>query len=166
VSRVLRASMALIVLALAGAAAVAQGALTPAERAAVSADVRHFMLAVASDVTQHGPTAWRARFSQTPQFFMAVNGALAFADSAAASRGIAALPGIIKSIELKWGDDLRIDPLTARFAVVGSSYYELQTHPDGTRNIERGYFTGVAERGAAGWTLRDAHWSALAPPGH
>jgi hypothetical protein len=158
--------MTLMVLALASAAAAAQAPLTPQARAAVSADVRHFMLAVASDVTQHGPTAWRAQFSPTPQFFMAVNGALAFADSAAASRGIAALPAIITSIELKWGDDLRIDPLTAHFAVVASSYYEVQTHPDGTRSIERGYFTGVAEQGVAGWTLRDAHWSSLAAPGH
>jgi hypothetical protein len=166
VNRVLRAPVAFIVLALAGGAAGAQAPLTPAERAAVTAEVRQFMLRVASDITQHGPTAWRAQFSPTPQFFMAVNGTLAFADSAAASRGIAALPGIIKSIELKWGDDLRIDPLTAQFAVVASSYYEMQTHPDGTRTADRGYFTAVAERGAAGWTLRDAHWSSLTPPGH
>jgi hypothetical protein len=166
VNTVLRATLALIAVALAGAASAAPAPLTPAERAAVSADVRAFMLKVASEVTQHGPTAWRAQFSQTPQFFMAVNGALAFADSAAASRGIAALPGIIQSIELKWGDDLRIDPLTAQFAVVASSYYEMQTHPDGTRTADRGYFTAVAERGAPGWTLRDAHWSSLTLPGH
>jgi hypothetical protein len=94
---------------------------------------------------------------------MAVNGQLAFADSDAASRGIAALPAMIKRIELNWGDDLRIDPLTTRFAVVASSYRELQIKPDGTQMIDRGYFTAVAERSAGRWRFRDAHWSSVSP---
>src|ERR1700733_441893 len=132
--------------------------LSALKRQAVAAQVRGFILAVAQDGTQHGPTAWRAPFVSTPQFFMAVNGHLVFADSEAASRGIAALPSMIRRIELNWGDDLRVDPLTTRFAVVASSYSELQTKPDGTQTMDRGYFTAIAERGTAGWMFRDAHW--------
>ena len=141
--------------------AAAEPQLNPVTRKAVAAQVRGFVLEVAQDVTQHGPTVWRAHFVSTPQFFMAVNGQLAFADSDAASRGIAALPAMIKRIELNWGDDLRVDPLTTRFAVVASSYRELQIKPDGTQIMDRGYFTAIAERGAAGWMFRDAHWSSV-----
>ncbi len=138
-------------------------ALTPQARAAVAASVRRFVLAVAQDVTAHGPTAWRRHFSDTPSFFMAVNGQLQFADSATAGRAIAALPAMIQRIELTWGEDLRIDPLTAHYAVVASSYSEVQVNPQGQAHTDRGYFSAVAERHAGEWTFRDAHWSS-APP--
>jgi hypothetical protein len=151
--------IALAALTWGGPSAADGQALTPRTRAAVTVSVRRFVLAVAQDVTAHGPTAWRRHFSDTPSFFMAVNGQLQLADSAAASRAIAALPGMIQRIELTWGEDLRIDPLTAHYAVVASSYSEVQVNPQGQAHTERGYFTAVAERHGGEWTFRDAHWS-------
>jgi hypothetical protein len=145
--------------ALAIPAVAGETPLGAVSREAVTVEVRHFMLQVAQDVTEHGPTAWRAHFTPAREFFMAVNGHLAFADSDAATRGIAALPTVIKHIELTWGDALRIDPLTSQFAVVASPYSEVQIRRDGTRFIDHGYFTALAERRAEGWMFRDAHWS-------
>jgi hypothetical protein len=68
-------------------------------------------LCKAHDVTQDGPTAWRRHFADSPSFFMAVNGRLVFPNSAAATAGIQNVARTIKQIELRWGDDLPIDPL-------------------------------------------------------
>lgn len=42
--------------------------LTAAQTATVQANVRTFAQAVAHDVTQDGPGAWRKHFSQSPSF--------------------------------------------------------------------------------------------------
>jgi hypothetical protein len=158
---------ALILLAtviLAPPAASAADVLPPDVAAHVEREVRQFMQAVAADVTTHGPTVWQTHFSDTPAFFMVVNGQMQFASSAAASSAIAALPKTIQQIGLKWGDDLRVDPLTAIYAVVATSYAEKLVGPDGATRYDRGYFTAVAEAQAGHWTFRDAHWSSV-PPG-
>ena len=56
---------------------------------------------------------------------------------------------MIAQIELRWGDDLRVDPLTRDLAVVGSSYHESRVDPGGKRTEENGYFTGVVQYGGA-----------------
>src|SRR5690348_4806637 len=59
---------------------------TPAGAAATSKSVRSFMQIVAHDVTQDGPLAWLKFFDDGPQFFMAVNGQLAFPNATAADK--------------------------------------------------------------------------------
>jgi hypothetical protein len=137
--------------------------LSASRAAAVTAEVRGFMQGVAQDITRDGPTAWRREFADTPAFFMADEGRLVFADSAAATVGIQKLPNFIKQIELRWGDDLRVDPLTRDFAVVGTTYHETRMDPAGVRTEESGYFTGVVEFRRGRWVFRDAHWSVVAP---
>jgi hypothetical protein len=137
--------------------------LTPERAAAVTGEVRAFMQSVAQDVTRDGPTAWRREFADTPAFFMAVDGRMAFADSAAVTAGLPAVAAMIKQIELKWGDDLRVDPLTRNLAVVGTSWHEVQVDAAGKRVEESGYFTGVVEYREGRWQFRDAHWSLVAP---
>ncbi len=135
-----------------------------AERAAVvDQGVRAFAKTVAHDVTQEGPTAWRRHFSDSPAFFMASEGRLVFPDSASATAAIQDLPRTIKQIELRWGDDLRVDPLTPDLAVVAASYHEVQVSPEGRRVEESGFFTGIAEHRDGRWQFRDAHWSVAAP---
>jgi hypothetical protein len=137
----------------------------PLERAAaVTAEVREFMNSVAQDVAREGPAAWRREFADTPAFFMAVEGRVAFADSAAVTAGLPGIAAAIKQIELKWGDDLRVDPLTRNLAVVGSSWHEVQVDAAGKRVEESGYFTAVTEYRGGRWQFRDAHWSVIAPP--
>ena len=139
-------------------------ALSPASSAQVESGVRAFMLTVAHDVTQDGPSAWRRHFADSPAFFMAVNGSMAFGDSAAATKGIQGAAQAIKHIELVWGNDLRVDPLTPKLAVVATSWREAQVNPAGKRAELSGFFTGVAEEREGRWQLRDAHWSEAAKP--
>jgi hypothetical protein len=137
--------------------------LTPARAAAVEDGVRAFTRTVAHDVTEEGPSAWRKHFADSPSFFMAVDGKLAFPSGAAM---IAAIPDVaraIKHIELHWGDDLRVDPLTADLAVVGTSWHEVVTDAAGKRLETSGYFTGTVEHRDGRWQFRNAHWSSAAP---
>jgi hypothetical protein len=138
--------------------------LTSARAGGVEDGVRAFMHDVAHDVTQDGPMAWRKHFADTPAFFMAVNGKIAFANSAEVTAGLPQVALAIKQIDLKWGDDLRVDPLAPDLAVVGASYHELQVRADGHHVEDNGYFTGVAQYRDGRWQFRNAHWSEPVPP--
>jgi hypothetical protein len=146
-----------------GSAGAAPPSLSPATRAAVTDAVRQFAQDVAHDVTREGPAAWRRYFSPSPSFFMASDGQLVFSSAASAARGIDDLTRTIKSIELRWGDDLRVDPLTPDLAVLASSWAEIIIARDAGRVTARGFFTGVAERRDGRWKFRNAHWSVAAP---
>ena len=132
--------------------------------AAVENDVRAFAHAVAHDVTEEGPLAWRKHFANSPAFFMAVDGKIAFPSGAAA---MAAMPNValaIPHIELQWGEDLRVDVLSPLLAVVAAPYREIQVDAAGHRVEEKGFFVGVAEYRDGRWQFRDVHWSSSGPP--
>jgi len=133
--------------------------LTPDRGAAVDRAVRAFMQTVAHDVTQDGPTAWLKYLDSGPAFFMAVNGQMAFPNGTAAQEGTRKFGQTIRHIELKWGDDVRVDPLTADLAMVAASWREVQIDTAGHQVDEAGYFTGLAEYREGHWRFRDAHWS-------
>jgi hypothetical protein len=139
--------------------------LPPARAAAIGESARSFMRTVAHDVTQEGPLAWLKFFDNGPGFFMVVNGQLAFPNAAAAKEGTQNFAHTINRLDLTWGDDLRVDPLTAELAVVAASWREIQVDKAGHRIEETGYFTGLAEYRDGRWRFRDAHWSApISPP--
>ncbi len=137
--------------------------LTKARATDVDVSVRDFMRVVAHDVTQDGPAAWRKHFADSPAFFMAVDGHLVFPNSAVATAGIQGAAGMFKHIELRWGDDLRVDPLAENLAVVAASYHEVRVDTAGKRVDEDGFFTGTVERRDGRWQFRNVHWSAAAP---
>jgi hypothetical protein len=134
--------------------------MTPDEAVAVDRAVRAFMQTVSHSVTQNGPNAWIKYFDATPAFFMAVNGQMAFPNAAAAQEGTRKFAQTIRQIELKWGNDLRVDPLTNEFAIVAVSWREIQVDTAGRSVTETGYFTGLAEYREGHWQFRNAHWSA------
>jgi hypothetical protein len=138
-------------------------ALPEAQRAAVESSVRDFLQTVAHDITEQGPTAWQKHFADDPAFFMANDGRLAFPNTQAAAEGIQAFAKTIQHIDLHWGDDLRVDVLTANFAIVAASWSEIQVDTTGHRVNENGFFTGLAENRAGRWQFRDAHWSSIPP---
>ncbi len=138
--------------------------LTQERAAEVERDVRAYTGIVARDVTQEGPSAWRKHFADAPDFFMASEGRLVFPNSAAATAGIQQFAGTIKHIELQWDQDLRVDPLTSKFAVVAAPWHEIRIDNGGNRVDESGYFTAIAEYKNGRWQLRDAHWSVAGPP--
>lgn len=133
--------------------------LTAAQVARVQADVRTFAQVVAHDVTQDGPTVWRRHFSEGPSFFMAAEGHMAFPNSASATTGLQEVARKIKHIELKWGDDLRVDPLTPDLAVMASPWHEVQVDAAGKQVDEAGFFTAIVEYRDGHWQFRDVHWS-------
>ena len=136
----------------------------PAERrAAVEAGVRSFVSSVAHDVTQDGPAAWSKYFADDPAFFMADEGQLVFPNGQAAKQAIQNVARAFKSIDLRWGDNLRIDPLTPSLAMVAVPYTEVRIDTAGHRVTESGYFTGLAEYRNGRWQFRDVHWSVAAP---
>jgi hypothetical protein len=146
-------------------AAHAEGhSLTLKRTTAVESGVRNFMSDVAHDVTQDGPAAWHKYFADTPAFFMAVNGKIAFATGAEANAALQQVAAAIKQIELKWGDDLRVDPLAPDLAVVAAPYHEFQVWADSRRVEDSGYFSGVAQYRDGRWQFRDCHWSEPVPP--
>jgi hypothetical protein len=143
--------------------------VSTARAAEIDRQVRDFAAQVAHGVTHDGPSAWRRYFVDSPAFFMASEGRMVFATSAAATTGIQDLGKSIQQIELEWGPELRVDPLANDLAVVASPYHEIRTDTFGHRVDESGYFTGVVEYKGGKWQFRDAHWSVAAaagPAGH
>src|ERR1700686_934528 len=138
--------------------------LTAERAAAVEESVRGFMREVARDVTHEGPAAWRRHFEENASFFMVAQGRLEFPNGAAASAGIEELTRSIKQIELRWGDDLRVDVLATDLAVVGTPFHEILVDAAGRRVEETGFFTGLAEYRDGRWQFRNAHWSVAAAP--
>jgi hypothetical protein len=138
--------------------------LTAARKAAVEQEVRQFAAAVSRDITQQGPAAWEKHFADDPAFFMADEGKLVFPNRQAATRAISELSRTIQHIELTWGDDFRVDPLTPEFAVVASSWREVTVDKEGHQVTDSGIFTGLAERHKGQWQFRNAHWSVAVPP--
>lgn len=127
--------------------------------------MQKFAATVAHDVTKDGPAAWRKHFSDGPTFYMANDGKLQFADSAAATAGIQNLQRMIKRIELKWSD-VRVDPLTPELAGFRAGWHEGIDMADRKRIESGGYFTGTVEQRNGQWQFRNAHWStASAVPG-
>jgi hypothetical protein len=141
--------------------------LSDARRAAIEAGVRQFTATVAHDVTRDGPIAWRNFFAEGPEFFMAVNGKLAFSDGQSAAKLLPEIARQFKHIELRWGNDLRLDALTENLCNVATSYtenIELQPGADDFQGRQSGYFTGLAENRNGHWQFRNAHWSVPVPP--
>lgn len=141
--------------------------LTAAQATVVTDGVRAFAQNVERDVTQQGPSAWSRYFEDVPEFFMVVNGQMAFSSGVAAMTAMPNVAAQYKQITLEWGDDLRVDPLAFDLAVFAAPYHESLVLADGRHVESSGYFTGVAEFRGGAWKFRDAHWSeapAPAPP--
>jgi hypothetical protein len=161
----LHRSIALLALAASFASAAPPSppvTLSAADSSKVQQGVRSFVQLVAHDVTRDGPRAWSRYFDDSSAFFMAVNGQVVFASGIAAKDGIPKVARMFKRIELNWGNDLRIDPLTRRLALVAVPWREVLTAADGQVMKQAGFFTGIAEYRNGRWQFRDAHWSARA----
>jgi len=131
----------------------------PADLTEVRNDVQQFARSVADGVTKDGPAAWQKYFENSPDFFMAVDGHMEFQDGAAVQAAMPKLTQAIKKIELKWGDPLRVDPLTENLAVMAAPWHEFVTLADAKLLDNSGYFTAVAEKRNGHWQFRNAHWS-------
>ena len=130
-----------------------------AQSALVRDSVRQLAEAISRDVSHVGPAAWLKYFETSPEFYMASEGKCEFPNIDSATRFInTVLIKNIHSIQLHW-TDLRIDPYTSTLAGISAVFHEDLTDTSGKVISEDGYFTGTAEKTAAGWQLRNAHWS-------
>src|SRR5438105_14211022 len=97
--------------------------LSPAHARALVDSVRAFAQAIATDVTRNGLRAWDAQFGRSPAFFMAAEGRMVFPSRDEATQGIEQLGRIIRHIELRWEDSVRVDPLATGLAVLAAPYF-------------------------------------------
>lgn len=133
--------------------------MTSRQSAEIKDSVQQMIELVAKDISHDGPIAWLHYFENTPNFFMASDGQLVFANNDSATLFIKnILVKQISKIELSWSD-IRIDPLTEMFANVGATWHETITDFANNKISQAGYFTGIAEKTSKGWQLRNAHWS-------
>jgi hypothetical protein len=130
----------------------------------IDRDVRAFALAVAQDVTKDGPLAWPKYLDGGPSFFLAANGQWGFRDGASVAAGMQSFASAVPHVELHWGDDLRVDPLTPDLAVMAASYREIQVSANRSRTEQSGFFTGTLEYRDGRWRFRNQHWSVPGPP--
>lgn len=134
---------------------------SPNQLVAVKDSVQMMAESIAQNVSQNGPTEWLKVFENTPNFFMANDGQLAFANYDAASTFINNI--LIKSISkivLHWSN-VRIEPFTTDLASFSANYKETITDFAGhTTNFE-GYFTSIAKHTNQGWKLHNVHWSSV-----
>src|SRR5580704_947063 len=128
-----RSKSTLLVTILSAGCSTGPRQLTPTRTAEINKEVRAFAQDVARDVTQEGPTAWRRYFSESPEFFMAAAGHLAFPSVSSAIAAIPDLASTIKQIDLQWGEELRVDPLGPDLAVMATPYHEVRTNASGDR---------------------------------
>jgi hypothetical protein len=135
--------------------------LTEKQFAEVTDSVQKMMDLIAKDISAEGPVAWLKHFENTPDFFMASEGQMVFPTNDSATAFIKnILVKKIHKIDLRWGN-VRIDPLTDKFADVAANWQEDMTDFSDNKMSQSGYFTGIAEKTSSGWQLRNAHWSAV-----
>jgi hypothetical protein len=114
---------------------------------------------IARDISAKGPIAWLGYFDNSPEFFMANDGQLAFRNYQSAQTFIKdTLVKSISKINLKWSNT-RIDVLSLCVASIGSNFHEDITFANGKPMPFNGYFTGTAIRRGKSWKLRNLHWS-------
>ena len=137
--------------------------LSSSTASAVRDSVRRFVLRVAQDVTRDGPSAWRSNFEEGDTFFMVAEGHLVFPSGDSATRAIADLEHLIKSIDLRWEAEPRVDALTPDLAEVAVPFHELRTDWEGRQAEEEEMFTALAEFRSGSWKFRNAQWSRTNP---
>jgi hypothetical protein len=127
--------------------------------AAITQDVKTQLDSTATDITLRGPIAWLDHFENTPDFFMASDGNLAFNNYASADSFIRnTLIKQIKQIKLKF-TALRVNVQSEQYALVGATFHEDITDTNGKATPFDGYFTATLHHTARGWRYRNMHWS-------
>jgi hypothetical protein len=127
--------------------------------AAVKDSVNQMTINIARDISAKGPIAWLGYFDNSPEFFMANDGQLAFRNYQSAQTFIKdTLVKSISKITLKWSNT-RVDILSPCTASIGSEFHEDITFANGKPMPFDGYFTGTAISRGKSWKLRNLHWS-------
>jgi hypothetical protein len=127
----------------------------------VKDSVRLLLTNLQNGLSQQGPIVWLNYFDQSPDFYMATEGQIAFKDYPVAKQFIETiLIKKISTIHLTF-NQLRIDSLSTALAVIGTGFHEDLTDSTGLITHSDGYLTALARQTADGWKLENLHWSIL-----
>jgi hypothetical protein len=133
--------------------------ITPSESSIVRDSVQQMVESIAKAVSNEGPVAWIRYFENSPDFFMASEGQLAFTNNDSLANFLKyTYSKTVSKIELSW-NQIRIDPFTNQLAGIAANFHEDITDTTGKKKPSDGYFTGTAHRTFQGWQLQNAHWS-------
>jgi|SRR5450432_280862 hypothetical protein len=151
----------LVIICLSVACRLGTSALDAQETNLVSDSVRRMTVNLVHDLSIQGPIAWIKYFDESPDFFMASDGQLAFKDYQSGKLFIenTLIKNIFK-IDLQW-NQLRIDPLNSNLVSIGGNFHEDLTDTAGKIIQADGYLTAVAKLTNQGWKFRNLHWSIL-----
>jgi hypothetical protein len=125
---------------------------------ATTDSVRQLAVSIATDVSREGPIAWLRYFKNSPDFFMASEGRLAFSNYNSAAAFIKnILVKKISNIQLQW-NNIRIVPLAPGLASFSADFHEKISDSAGNKTSTDGYFSSVAQSTPEGWKFYNAHW--------
>jgi SnoaL-like domain len=135
--------------------------LTTAQRSIVMDSVQLMVDSIAKAISHDGPIAWIRYFENSPDFYMASEGQLAFTNNDSLANFLKnTFTKTVSKIELSWSQ-VRIDPFTSKIAAVAAIFHEDITDFAGRKTPSDGYFTGIAHQTSKGWQLQNAHWSII-----
>jgi hypothetical protein len=125
----------------------------------VDDSVRLMVSGLTNDLSVNGPVAWLNYFEESPDFFMAADGQLAFQDYQAGKTYVEdTLRKAFVKINLQF-NQLRIDPLTSGLASIGAIYHEDLTDSAGKMIHADGFVTALVKHTPQGWKFENLHWS-------
>jgi hypothetical protein len=123
--------------------------------------VLSLMNKISGGIKSKGPIAWLDYLEYSPDFFMASEGHLQFPNIDSADNFIRnRLSKQIRKSSLNW-NEIRVDPMNDNQAGIAAQWYEVFTDTAGVETIQRGYFTGIADKVKKDWLLRNLHWSVV-----
>ena len=135
--------------------------LTPAQKSIVVDGVQLMVDSIAKAISHEGPIAWLRYFENSPEFYMASNGQLAFTNNDSLANFLKnTYSKSVSKIELSW-NHVRIEPFTSKIASVAAIFHEDITDFAGRKTPSDGYFTGIAHQTSQGWQFQNAHWSII-----
>jgi hypothetical protein len=135
--------------------------LTTAQRSIVMDSVQLMVDSIAKAISLEGPIAWIRYFENSPDFYMASEGQLAFTNNDSLANFLKnTYTKSVSKIELSW-NHVRIDPFTSKIAAVAAIFHEDITDFAGRKTPSDGFFTGIAHQTSQGWQLQNAHWSII-----
>jgi len=127
--------------------------------ALVKDSVEQMAINISNDVSRNGPKAWLNYFEDSPGFFMATDGQLAFKDYPTAKNMVSTvIAKSISKITLNW-KNIRIEPLTMSLASFAADFHEDLVLSSGAHLSVDGYFTSIAHFDGSRWKLRNMNWA-------
>ncbi|MCO5949147.1 MULTISPECIES: hypothetical protein [Mucilaginibacter] len=152
-------SLSIVIVTMAFACRQKIAKLTPADSAMVKDSAVKLMVNIENDISAKGPAAWLNYFDDSPGFFMASDGKIAFASYPSARKFVLdTLVKIIPRIKLVWSN-VKAVALANDAVFIAAGFNEDLTDTKGLTQHTHGYFTAISGLNDGRWKLKNLHWS-------